>query len=60
MYVELGLTWIIIVLILISILVTCTEVILRFGLISTRKGGVGTCAMQGSELHNPLLVQPWK
>lgn len=33
------LTWIIIVLILISILVTCTEVFLRFGILSSRRGG---------------------
>lgn len=32
------LTWIIIVLILISIFVTCSEVFLRFGLLSSRKG----------------------
>ena len=40
------LTWIIIVLILISILVTCTEVFLRFGILSSRarRGGVGTLA----------------
>ena len=32
------LTWIIIVLILISIAVTCSEVFLRFGILSARKG----------------------
>ena len=31
-------TWIIIVLIVLSILVTCTEVILRFGLLASKKG----------------------
>lgn len=31
----LGLTWIIIVLILLSILVTCSEVFIRFGMLST-------------------------
>ena len=31
-----GLTWIIIVLIVLSILVTCSEVFLRFGILSTR------------------------
>ncbi|KAL9600798.1 MAG: hypothetical protein Q9219_002936 [cf. Caloplaca sp. 3 TL-2023] len=35
------LTWIIIVLILISIAVTCSEVFLRFGILSTRGGGGG-------------------
>lgn len=35
------LTWIIIILIIISILVTCSEVFLRFGILSTRKGGFG-------------------
>ena len=34
-------TWIIIVLIGISILVTCTEVFLRFGILNTRGGGKG-------------------
>ncbi len=33
------LTWIIIVLILLSILVTCSEVILRFGILTSRGGG---------------------
>ena len=46
----LGLTWIIIVLILLSIFVTCSEVFLRFGILSTRpKGnavsGPGACLM---------------
>jgi len=40
------LTWIIIVLILISILVTCSEVFLRFGLLSSRKG-VGREGVRG-------------
>lgn len=44
-----GLTWIIIVLILLSIVVTCSEVFLRFGILSTRtKGGhkgIGACPM---------------
>ena len=31
-----GLTWIIIVLIILSIFVTCSEVFLRFGILSTR------------------------
>jgi hypothetical protein len=49
-------TWIIIVLILISILVTCSEVFLRFGILSTRGGEKGpggvNCPvlLQGSEL----------
>ncbi|KAI9872824.1 MAG: hypothetical protein M1830_001150 [Pleopsidium flavum] len=38
------LTWIIIVLILLSIFVTCSEVFLRFGILSTRpKGNMGAC-----------------
>ncbi|MCJ1483678.1 hypothetical protein MMC06_003846 [Schaereria dolodes] len=44
------LTWIIIVLILLSIFVTCSEVFLRFGILSARKGaggGVGTCVVPG-------------
>lgn len=36
---SLGLTWIIIVLILLSIFVTCSEVFLRFGILSTRSKG---------------------
>ena len=37
----LGITWIIIVLIILSILVTCSEVFLRFGLLSAGKGKEG-------------------
>ena len=36
---ESRINWIIIVLIVISILVTCTEVFLRFGILNTRGGG---------------------
>lgn len=36
-----GITWIIIVLIVLSILVTCSEVILRFGILSAGKGKEG-------------------
>lgn len=41
------LTWIIIVLILISIFVTCSEVFLRFGLLSSRKGVGGVVGGEG-------------
>lgn len=41
------LTWIIIVLILISIFVTCSEVFLRFGLLSSRKGVGGAVGGEG-------------
>ena len=46
-----GLTWIIIVLILLSIFVTCTEVFLRFGLLAKRSkgGGVGACVCPGTD-----------
>lgn len=47
------LTWIIIVLILISIAVTCSEVFLRFGMLSTRGGkgaGAAMKAMQCAEI----------
>lgn len=46
-------TWIIIVLIGISILVTCSEVFLRFGMLSTRgpgKAGQALCAIPVTEL----------
>ena len=43
------LTWIIIVLILISIFVTCSEVFLRFGLLSSRKGVGGVGGVMGGE-----------
>lgn len=33
-----GITWIIIILIVVSILVTCSEVFLRFGILSSSKG----------------------
>lgn len=52
------LTWIIILLIGLSIFVTCSEVFLRFGLLSGRArrgGGLGTCAMPG--LVQGLSVQ---
>lgn len=38
-------TWIVIVLIGISILVTCSEVFLRFGMLSTRGGAKGAAAI---------------
>lgn len=47
------LTWIIIVLILLSILVTCSEVFLRFGILETRRKGkevVGVGAEVGWEV----------
>lgn len=41
------LTWIIIVLIALSIFVTCSEVFLRFGILSTRsKKGIGLCPIE--------------
>lgn len=43
------LTWIIIVLILISIAVTCSEVFLRFGMLSTRGGKGGGGGVKGVE-----------
>jgi uncharacterized Rmd1/YagE family protein len=47
-------TWIIIVLILISILVTCSEVFLRFGILTTRGGekgpALGCAVLMGKEL----------
>ena len=44
-------TWIIIVLIGLSILVTCSEVFLRFGILTTRGSGAQTwCAQPMSEL----------
>ena len=47
------LTWIIIVLICLSILVTCSEVFLRFGLLSARSGksSIGTVTV------NPVTSQ---
>ena len=36
-------TWVIIVLIVISILVTCSEVFLRFGILNTRGAGAKSC-----------------
>ena len=44
------LTWIIIVLILISIFVTCSEVFLRFGLLSSRKGVGGVVGGEGDRV----------
>ncbi|OJJ44068.1 hypothetical protein ASPZODRAFT_154039 [Penicilliopsis zonata CBS 506.65] len=41
-------TWIIIVLILISIIVTTSEVFLRFGLLSSREGGVSASSLAGT------------
>ncbi|OAL39827.1 hypothetical protein AYO20_00739 [Fonsecaea nubica] len=46
--------WIIIVLIVISILVTCSEVFLRFGILSTRGENKGPQALQGSLLGSEL------
>ncbi len=40
-------TWIIIVLIGISILVTCSEVFLRFGILTAKKGHAGANAIAG-------------
>ena len=51
-------TWIIIVLIGISILVTCSEVFLRFGILTQKKGHAGAdCAIVGglSPLSGGLL-----
>ncbi|KAH9845544.1 Sporulation protein RMD8, partial [Teratosphaeria destructans] len=42
-------TWIIIVLIVLSIAVTCTEVFLRFGILAKGKGGEGRAMMRGVE-----------
>ena len=47
-------TWIIIVLIGLSILVTCSEVFLRFGILSTRGGGKAHQAVQGLGLGSEL------
>ena len=41
-------TWIIIVLIVLSILVTCTEVFLRFGILASEKKGAGASAVLAS------------
>jgi len=38
---PLDITWIIIILIIVSILVTCSEVFLRFGILSAGKGKEG-------------------
>lgn len=38
-HLRVGITWIIIILIVVSILVTCSEVFLRFGILSSSKGG---------------------
>ncbi len=46
-------TWIIIVLICISILVTCSEVFLRFGMLST-KGPKVSKALPGLTISNEL------
>ncbi|RMD40739.1 hypothetical protein DV735_g4397, partial [Chaetothyriales sp. CBS 134920] len=48
-------TWIIIVLITLSILVTCSEVFLRFGLLSTR----GTSGASGASRAAVLQAQAW-
>lgn len=45
-------TWIIIVLIIISILVTCTEVFLRFGILAKKGGSEGQALGQ----HGSLLM----
>ncbi len=53
------LTWIIIVLILLSILVTCSEVFLRFGILtarSRRKGGLGGVDMGDLGMGNGMGV----
>ncbi|KAK4943355.1 Sad1-interacting factor 3 [Elasticomyces elasticus] len=47
-------TWIIIVLICISILVTCSEVFLRFGMLSTHGPKAGSKALQGLSLSTEL------
>lgn len=47
-------TWIIIVLIGISILVTCSEVFLRFGILSTRGGAKLPQTRQGLSLSSEL------
>lgn len=47
-------TWIIIVLIGISILVTTSEVFLRFGMLSTRDGGKLPQAVQGLNMHSEV------
>ena len=44
----LGLTYVVIVLIVISIFVTCSEIFLRFGMLSTTRGG-------GSSMKNQIL-----
>lgn len=46
-----GLTWIIIVLILLSILVTCSEVFIRFGMLSTHDS-------KRNKIEPPLCVMP--
>ncbi|KAF2435943.1 YagE family protein-like protein [Tothia fuscella] len=52
-------TWIIIFLILLSILVTCSEVFLRFGLLSSSKNkpGYGVPAL-GPNITSTVIVQP--
>lgn len=45
-----GLTWIIIVLILLSIIVTCFEIFLRFGILSSRGGSKGGEGVLGLNL----------
>lgn len=52
-----SLTWIIIVLILLSILVTCSEVVLRFGILSTR--GVGKGVIGNSTLGECIPGPGW-
>lgn len=47
-------TWIIIVLICISILVTCSEVFLRFGMLSTHGPKAGSQALKGLSLNSEL------
>ena len=47
-------TWIIIVLILISIVVTCGEVFLRFGLLSTRQNATSTTSFAAHLLSRAL------
>lgn len=49
-------TWIIIFLIVVSICVTCLEVILRFAILNSRKGVVGV-PVQGSAGHGAVGVQ---
>jgi len=48
-------TWIIIVLIGVSILVTCSEVFIRFGILTTRGAGKAPKVIQGLSMGSELL-----